>query len=122
MCEEAAEEGVRRVTLSSALPCFPLFTAHILSARCSLMAFNEPPVIPFSFLRSYKTPRCRASERTSRRNGYRGQTRADSRRILPSIRHDSAPVKIPDRARFLAVAGGNPWPGLVRVVIVMDDR
>lgn len=81
------------------------------------MAFNEPPVIPFSFLRS-----CGASERTSGRSGYRGQTRADPRRKLPSIRRDSAPLKAPDRARFLAVAGGNPWPGLVRVVIVMDDR
>lgn len=53
--------GVEWVTVSIALPCFPLFTARILSACCSLMAFNEPPVnrAPSCF----RTYQARASER-----------------------------------------------------------
>lgn len=48
--EAEAVEGqwVERVTVSSALPCFPLFTACILSVHRSLMAFNEPLVNPAS--------------------------------------------------------------------------
>lgn len=52
--------GVEWVTVSIALPRFPLFTARILSACCSLMAFNEPPVnrAPSCF----RTYQARASE------------------------------------------------------------
>jgi len=58
--------GVERVTVSSALPSFPLFTTHILSMCCSLMGFNEPPVNPApSCLRT--TCQAGLSERKRRR-------------------------------------------------------
>lgn len=60
---ERWEGGVERVTVSSALPCFPLFTARILSVCCSLMAFNEPPVDPAASCLHTTWPDQGASER-----------------------------------------------------------
>ena len=79
VCEEAGGGGgggVERVTVSSALPCFPLFTARILSVCCSLMAFNEPPVNPSP---SCLHTTCQARERASERKRHTQRERESER-------------------------------------------